>query len=309
MTLHQVRIFMVVAKHLNTRAAAEELHIAQPSVSKQLRILENEFRVKFHVKVGRKIELTKEGRLFLKDAQALLSQAEKLRERFNCLSPADKAGSLTIGGSYNPSATFLPSALAVFEKSHPVVQLSIKTDTKRAIERMVVNGEVDIAAVNNPPQSPDLVMEPFRRERLLAFAPPNHSLARRGSLTISDIARIPLVIRGEREGGLTATEEILREIQNQGVEIKIAMRCHSPEAVKTAVRNNMGVGLLFEGLVMHDAKRGDFKILKIRGLNLVSQSFIIYRREKPLSANARDFLELLRKQRRKSQAYDDQKLM
>jgi DNA-binding transcriptional LysR family regulator len=164
---------------------------------------------------------------------------------------------------------------------------------------MVLNGEVDIAAVSNPPQSPDLVTEPFRQEKLLAFSSPNHPLAKRGSLAISDLARIPLVIRGESEGDMTATEEILREIQNQGVEIKIAMRCDSYEAVKAAVRHHMGVGLLFEGLVMHDAKRGDFKILKIKGLNLVGQSFIIYHKEKPLSQNARDFLELLRKRRPK----------
>jgi DNA-binding transcriptional LysR family regulator len=60
----------------------------------------------------------------------------------------------------------------------------------------------------------------------------------------------------------------------------------------------MGVGLLFEGFVRHDVRRGDFKILKITWLNLVGQSYIIYHKEKPLSQNAQDLLALLRKQRR-----------
>ena len=299
MTLHQLKIFTVVARHLNVTAAADELRIAQPSVSKQVMVLEKEFGTQFHIKVGHKIELTKVGRLFLQDALALLSQAEKLREKFDCRSAAAKAATLTVGGSYNPSTTLLPSAIARFKKQHPLVQLALKTDTKRAIELMVLNGEVEIAAVNNPPQSPDLVMELLRREKLVAFVPRHHRLAKNRSLAIADLARIPLVIRGEKDGGMTATEEILKRIESQGVTLRIAARCESPEAVKAAVRNNMGLGLLFEGLVMHDARRGDFKILKIRGLSLVGQSFLIYHREKPLSQNARDFLGLLRQQRRR----------
>ena len=299
MTLHQLRIFTVVARHLNTRAAAEELHIAQPSVSKQVAALEKGFGVKFHIKVGRRIELTKEGQLFLKAAQALLFQAENLTNEFSGASVMRKTAPLRIGGGYSPSATFLPSVLAGFKESHPLVHLVLRTDSKRELERMVLNGAVEIAVVNNPPQSPDLAVEFFGREKLLAFVPPNHPLARRGSLTISDLSRAPLVIRGEKDGGMTATEEILKEIENRGVQLRIAMRCESPEAVKAAVRNTMGLGLLFEGLVRHDARRGDFKVLDIRDLKLVAQRCIIYHKHKPLSADARAFLERLRQQRRR----------
>ena len=298
MTLHQLRIFTIVARHLNTRAAAEELHIAQPSVSKQVATLEKEFGVKFHIKVGRRIELTKEGQLFLKDAQALLCRSENLTNKFSGISVVQKTAPLRVGGSYSPCATFLPLVLAGFKESHPLVHLVLKTDSKRALERMVLNGAVEIAVVNNPPQSPGLAAEFLGREKLLAFAPPNHPLARRGSLTISDLTRTPLVIRGDKDAGMTATEEILKEIETQGVQLKIAMRCESPEAVKAAVRNNMGLGLLFEGLIMHDVRRGDFKVLNIRELKLVAQRCIIYHKDKPLSANARAFLDLLRQQRR-----------
>lgn len=134
----------------------------------------------------------------------------------------------------------------------------------------------------------------------MAFVLPNDPLAKRSSLTLSDLARTPLVIRGEREGGMSTTEEILREIENQGSGVRIAVRCESPGAVKAAVRKRMGLGLLFEELVTHDAKRGDFKILKIKGLNLVSQSCIVYHKKRPLSPDARDFLDLMRRRRQKN---------
>jgi DNA-binding transcriptional LysR family regulator len=294
MTLHQLKIFEVVANHLNLRAAAEELHIVQPSVSKQLRTLEEEFGAKFHRKVGRNIELTNTGRRFLKDIQTLLRHAEELKRNFANHS-SNGSALLSVGGSYSPSATFLPSVLATFTRQHPDVQLSLKTDTKHAVEQMILSDEVDIAAVNNPPQSPDIVMELFRCERLLAFVPANSpGFANGDRLTIAELSHTPLVIRGELDFGLTATEEILREAESKGVQFRIAMRCQSPETVKTAVRENMGVGLLFEGLIRHDVQRGDFKILKLKDLKLVGQSFIIYRRGKPLSWQAEEFLELLR---------------
>ena len=199
----------MVAAHLNLRKASEQLHISEPSVSRQLKLLEDDLKLTLHAKVGRGIQLTKEGKLFLKDAQALLSQAEKLREKFSRISLEPKVGSLTVGGSYNPSATLLPSVLALFEKRHPVVDLTLRTHGKRAIERMIVNGEIDIAVMNSPPQSPELTTEPLRREKLVAFALPSHPLARRGSLAISDLADTRLVIRGERESGMSTTEEML----------------------------------------------------------------------------------------------------
>lgn len=116
MTLHQLKIFVVAARRLSLTAAAEELRIAQPSVSQQLRLLEEEFGKKFHRKIGRSIELTEQGWLFLKDAEKVLAQVEKLREKFTNTGKS-APGALTVGGTYGPAAILLPSALAIFKKA------------------------------------------------------------------------------------------------------------------------------------------------------------------------------------------------
>lgn len=298
MTLHQLRIFVLVAKHLNIGAAAAELHIVPPSVSKQLTALEKQFNRLFHVRVGHKIELTQEGRLFLQHAEALVEQADRLEENFHGDPPAPNS-SLTVGGSPNPSATFLPSALARFKRKHPRVALTLKTGSKPAIEQMVIRGELDIGAVNNAPRSQDVVKEPFRREKLMAFVFHNHRLAKRPSLDIAELSEIPLVIMGQIQDGLSATEEILSTVKGSGLKLNIAMHCQSPYAVRAAVKNGMGIGLLFEGLIVAAIQRGAFKSVKIKGLNLVGQSYIFYHKHAALSEAARNFLELLRQERRK----------
>ena len=75
MTLHQLEIFLAVAKHLNVTRAADDMHINQPSVSQQLKLLEENCGVKLYKMMGRKIELTEKGRLFLNEATAILNRS------------------------------------------------------------------------------------------------------------------------------------------------------------------------------------------------------------------------------------------
>ncbi len=83
MTLHQLSVWVVVAKHQNVSKTADELHIRQPSVSQQIKSLENEFGIKLYkvnmVNKGKGIELTQAGRLLLKYAKLILLQVKSLR--------------------------------------------------------------------------------------------------------------------------------------------------------------------------------------------------------------------------------------
>jgi len=78
MTLHQLKVWIAVAKRQSMTKAAAELHIKQPSVTQQVKLLEKEYRVKLYNVTGRGIELTQAGRLFLKYAKRTLSQVDNL---------------------------------------------------------------------------------------------------------------------------------------------------------------------------------------------------------------------------------------
>ena len=90
---------------------------------------------------------------------------------------------------------------------------------------------------------------------------------------------------------------LLNELAGQGLKFKIGMRCEAPDAIKEAVKKNAGIGIVFEDVVKREVDRGDFKILKGHGLRLESDTYILYRDDKPLSALGQEFLELLRKVR------------
>jgi DNA-binding transcriptional LysR family regulator len=200
-----------------------------------------------------------------------------------------------VGGTFAPSASLLPQVLAIFRKSHPRVQLNLRTDNRLTMERLVLNSEVEIAVTNQPPRSSRLVAEPFRREKIAAFASPSHPLTKKQKVTLGDLMRSPLVIR-DAMGGVGSTEQMLRQLE-PNLRLNIVLQCQSPDAVKTAVRKKMGIGLLFESTVASEIKSGVFKKLRLADVKMEGTSYIIYKKDYPLSANARDFLALLRRDR------------
>jgi len=293
MTLHQLRIFAAVTRHLNITKASEELHISQPSVSQQLKLLEEEYEVKLYKKIGRGIELTENGRLLVSDAESILLQLEELKEKFGNNLNNKKVGSLTVGGSHAPSASLLPLLLAVFKDTHPQVHLTLRTDKSRALELLVLNHEVELAVITNPSYSPDLVVEPCRKDKLVIFGPPTHPLANGPKVVLAEVVRYPFVIKKGREG-VDHVGDILRQLEKRGFKVNVVLFCDSPDAVKTAVRHGAGLGILYHDLVQPEIKAGNVKVIKVRDLHMTVNTSTIYHKNIPLSPMAQDFLTLLR---------------
>lgn len=298
-SLRQLTILAHVARHSSFTKAARELDITQPLVSRQLKILEKWLGAKLFRKTHKGVELTEAGFRCLKHAEAIVSQVRKLGEEFGIERGDSLAPTLKVGGTYNPSVSLLPSILTVFKKSHPTVEVSLRTAIQSRIEEMLLHADVEIAVVSGAVSSPHLIAEPFRRETLVLFVAKGNALARRKKLHLTDLDRLPLVIRGG-QGGQGSTEQVLNQLKNSGIQPKITLRFSSPEAVKTAVKKKAGAGILYRSVIAAELETGDFKILPVNNLNLEGDSFIVYHKERALSPQAQDLLALLYKRRRKA---------
>jgi DNA-binding transcriptional LysR family regulator len=296
MNLDQFTVFAAVAKHRNVTRASEELHISQPAVTKHLRLLQESYNSDFYKRRGRGIELTEAGRIFFRNARRILKLHERLKEKLHAVSSRDQPGSVKIGASSSPATSLVPSLLARFEKRYPHIDIDLRTDNKVALERMILNGEVDVALINNPPSNHSLALERYRREPVVTFVSRNHPLAKRKKRTWQDLERVPFIIR-KRLGGRSTAERFLQLLRKKGLKPKVALRCDSPEAIKAAVKRNMGMGLLFREIIEPEVKSGELTIIKLPEGNFDGQSFIVYRKSTPLPPNAQKFLALLRKER------------
>ena len=309
MLLNQIELFVTVARNQNLGRTAREIHVSASSVCQRLKSLENDLGVKLYNKKKEGIELTGAGQTVLTTASEVLNQLDTLRKTLNHNS--EKAvESLTIGGTYNPSAKYLPSAIAEFQKTHPDVKATFLTSDRANIQKSVRESEVDIAIIQSPSESSDLNLEHYTVDNLTFFAHPTHPVAKKKKLDLEDLAETPVVVRE----GRGTTQKILKQLlECRGLTLNVTLRCASPDAVKEAVRRKTGVGILFYNQIEQDVKRKALKILNFSGLpKLVGNSYIVYSKSKPLSSAANDFLNLVRsmKPRQKkpvriSESHDD----
>ncbi len=293
MTLHQLHVFIVAATTLNLRQASEQLRIAQPAISHQLRLLQEEFQLKLHRKIGTGIALTRAGRLFLREAKTIVARVENLKVTLAGVATNPPVVSLNVGGSYSPSAALLPSVLARFKETHPHVTLNLRTHHRSAIERLIVGGEVDVAVLHNPPSNRSLTMEPYKNAPLVAFVASGHPLARKRYLAAEDFQEVGFIIR-KPVADVRTGKQYVEALQKLGFTTNVVMRCDSLDAVKMAVRHKMGVGILYQDVIAEDAKKGEFKILSLPADTSNGKSFIVYHKTRPLSAPAVEFVKLLR---------------
>jgi DNA-binding transcriptional LysR family regulator len=284
MTLHQLRIFESVARHMNITKAAKTLHISQPSVSQQLKLLEEEFGRKFLVRLNQGVELTPDGKEFFDAAALMLADAEKLERRFK--KPLENDRPLAVGGSHNLSVNVLPKLLRAFGQRYPAVKFVLETNDSRVIEKHLLGSQLTIALITNPSFNTAISYEPYDRIDVVAFCHPAHPLARK-TTALKDLVQYPLILR---RGGRTE-----RMLTHLGYPPNIALRCDLSSTVKAAVRAGMGVGVLYRDAVASRVARGNLKLINVPELNeLGIKSFIAYDKRNPLTTIAEEFLRMLR---------------
>jgi DNA-binding transcriptional LysR family regulator len=297
MTLNQFAVFVAVAKYSSLTKASAELQISQPSISQQLKQLEQNYGAKLYCRLSKGIEITAAGRSFLRQVTPILRLVAKLRNHGNSLAsrnPLPKR--LIVGGTFSASAMLLPALLARLQHRHPEANLEFRTSRSWDLERWVSSGSLDLAVIAQSAHSPELISEPLRREKVVLFVPARHPLAKLNKLQLSDLNGRSFVIRGGKNISGVA-EKVIRHLRDRGLNIKIGLRCEDPTSVKAAVRQGMGVGVAFEETLKAEIKRGEFDILSVPGLRLTGESFVIYTKQAPLAPLAQEFLELLRSAR------------
>lgn len=289
MTLHQLRIFESVARHLNVTKASIALHLSQPSVSQQLRLLEEEFGRKFFVRLNQGMELTSEGKELFQAIVPFLAQAENLEKRFKSNGKTYDSGLLIVGGSRNVSGDILPKMLMALKKRHPSVQFVLESDHSPAIEKRLIASDLDIGLITNPSYRTEIIYEPYEEMELVAFCLAKNPIARK-KVSLKDLVECPLVLRA---GG--RLENVL---MNLGHKVNVAMRCEAAASVKGAVRMGMGVGILYRNAVTSAVTSGNFRFVNVPELKQMGiQSFIIYDKRKPLAPISQEFLQVIHEEK------------
>jgi len=181
--LRKVRYFVAVAERLHFSRAAEELLIAQPALSRQIRALEKDLGTALFVRDSHGVELTEAGRRLLEDARPLLAAADAARRRVDRAARGE--GAVVVGFRAGIRVT---DAVRAFSASHPGIRVEVRRVEWDDQADAVRDGRVDLAFVRLPVTGPGLDVRPLYREPRMAALPAGHPLAARDAVTRADLA-------------------------------------------------------------------------------------------------------------------------
>jgi DNA-binding transcriptional LysR family regulator len=291
MELHQLAYFESVSRHLHFTRAAEELNVAQPSVSQQIRKLEAELGTPLFHRMKPRVALTEAGQTFLPYARAVLQQLEEARIEVQELSGLAK-GTLAVGAPPSVGTHLLPRALAAFSRRRPGIRLTFREGGSRTLVQLVEDGELDLAVVIQPIRHPALETLPLLEEELLLAVPRGHPLATtRRRLRLAELKHEPFVLL--REGAYDLRDQTLSACRRAGFEPRVALDGGEMDSVLRFVAAGIGLAILpamvLDDLDPHTGPRA----LRIHQPRLSRSLVLARRRDRYFSAAAREFAGVL----------------
>lgn len=192
MNLRRLRYFVAVAEELHFGRAAQRLHIAQPPLSQQIRLLEKELGLTLFDRSTRRVSLTEAGRLLLPEARRLLNDADALTRRLDQVRTGE-GGVLRLGFVDSASYSVMPTFLRAFGSRYPAVTYELRTMSSDEQFAALESGEIDLALVRVPATAASIEVAPFLSERLVVAVGLDRELTGQSSTSISRAARFNLV--------------------------------------------------------------------------------------------------------------------
>ena len=245
MTLEQLRLFVAVAECEHVTRAAQILHRTQSAVSAAIAALERGAGVSLFHRVGRRIQLTEEGRVFLAEARAVLAQADAAERALSDLAGL-KRGTLSVMASQTIASYWLPQRLVAFRARHPQVAVKALIGNTAEVAEAVADGKVEIGLVEGAVHDPVLEQTLVGRDRLTIVTQARHAWVKKPPRSVSDLLKENWVLREPGSGTRSAFEAALAEKGADPARLKIALELPSNEAVRLAVREGAGVSALSE---------------------------------------------------------------
>jgi DNA-binding transcriptional LysR family regulator len=289
MTLQQLTYFLAAAEHGSFSAAAQSLFMAQPSLSEQIRRLEAELGVPLFARVGRGLELTEAGRLFLPHAERTVEAAQEAAESVREV--RDLTGGTVTFGTFGSAHHYLLGGLVEeFRARYPSVRLRVVGQNSAEVADAVRDGHLEAGLVVLPVDDRGLDVRPVMREELMYISASERRT--REPMTIERLADAPLILYDARWGAEDPMRRQLRErAQRAGVKIEPVIEVeYMTAALDLAVR---GLGDTIADRAIVDARGLARRLSTVPFEPPLYENFaFITRRDAHLSPATRAFMEV-----------------
>jgi len=290
MDVRSLGAFVEVVRRGGFSRAGEALHLTQSAVSKAVKAIEEELGQPLLVRLGRRVALTDAGQVVFDRAQAVLSVLHSIEEQVAEVG-AVRRGHLRLGIPPMVGGAFFPPVLGDFRAAYPGVVLELREVGARSVEALVIDGEVEAGATVLPTDRSVFEVVPLMRDVLRAVVHPRSPLARRRSVALRDLERVPFVLYRE---DFALHGHILEACRREGFSPKVASESSQWDFMAAMVAADMGVALL-PRTICRRLDPAQVKVLPLVEPELRWDLALIWKQGRHLSPAARAFIEVVRR--------------
>lgn len=287
-TLHQLKIFDAVARHMSFARAAEELHLTPPALSIQVKQLSEAIGQPLFEQIGKKISLTAVGEASWGACRDVLNRLEQLTHELAALQGLEK-GSLKLA-TLATAKYFIPRLLGDFCTKHLGIDTTLFMGNREAVLERLARNQDDLYILGQPPEHMNVVTEPFADNLLVVVSSPNQPLLQEKDIDPARLGDVPFILREPGSGTRLAAEKFFEQ---HGVTLKARMELGSNEAVKQVVAGGLGMAVLSASTLRSELASGELAILDVRGFPLRRKWYVVYPGGKQLTPATRAFMEYL----------------
>ncbi|WP_454674121.1 LysR family transcriptional regulator [Achromobacter pestifer] len=288
MDLRQLRYFVVLANQRHFGRAAGVLHVAQPALTRQIKLLEDELGVQLFIRHPRGAAPTEEAEFLLERASFLLRYAEQLKRDMVALQHKP-SGPIAIGLSPGLAITLAVPLTRAVHHLLPEVRLRFVEAFAPTLHDMLLKGQVDLAILNGPMSLANLHTYPFLTENLSLICLPGDRRVKGSPVTLETVAEMPLIMTGLAKSGIRL--ELEASAAHAGLHLNPIVEVETIEVAKRLVRDKVGVTVHFAAAVQEDIETGRLAAHPIDGLHL--RRILAHPSDRPASRATKELVGLL----------------
>ncbi len=290
MEIDQIETFLAVSTFGGFHRAAEALRVSQPAVSARIKALEESLGVKLFARSRTGLALSDAGKTLRPYAEQLLKTASLARQAVHD-QRAGSAGPLQIASALSISVYFLPDVLKRFQRAYPNIQIEIRSGHSKAVLEMVLGEEAEIGLARSL-QHPEVETFSLRDDPLLLVTHSKHRPDRVSRAKLEQVASWPLIFYERGSSDWTLTSGLFRRA---GLVANVAFEVDSIETAKRMVERGLGLAFLPQLAITREVRAGRLAPVKIIDAEPLGRSLdVIHPRRRPLRAEAREFLDVMR---------------
>lgn len=286
MTIRHLQIFVAVADCGKMRAAAERLHISQPSVSQAVRELESYYNIKLFERLSQRIYITETGKKLLPYARHIIDSFETMEGFINDTSAGNV---IRVGGSVSVGTRLLPPMIKSLENEVPDVDVCVIVDNTAAIEGKIQRSELDIAVVEGIVRSDELVKKAIYDDELVLVVGPEHELFNHPGIKLKELTKHALI---SRESGSVERNQFEQFLLEHDIKMKNKWSCSNTETIKKAVLNGEGIAILSRMVIEKEIAAGEVRVLNVENTRMKRKIKLIYHKNKYISQSMKQFIDI-----------------